>query len=129
LIQKKKQKKRKKVLPKNYDPSVTPDPERWLPLRERSYYRGKRRNKKRDINKGPQGSTAASSAAELDASKPAVSPPSSDVGSPRAGNSAPGTGTAGHVANPPDAVGPRQAKPAAASAKQRPKKKKGGKGW
>ena len=36
-------------LPKNYDPDVIPDPERWLPRRERSYYRGKRKDKKRDI--------------------------------------------------------------------------------
>jgi len=35
-------------LPKNCDPNSTPDPERWLPLRERSYYRGKRKSKKRD---------------------------------------------------------------------------------
>jgi len=35
-------------LPKNCDPNSTPDAERWLPLRERSYYRGKRKNKKRD---------------------------------------------------------------------------------
>ncbi|KAH3785075.1 hypothetical protein DPMN_163158 [Dreissena polymorpha] len=36
-------------LPKNYNPDVTPDPERWLPRRERSYYRGKRKDKKKDI--------------------------------------------------------------------------------
>ena len=36
-------------LPKNYDPDVIPDAERWLPRRERSYYRGKRKDKKRDI--------------------------------------------------------------------------------
>lgn len=35
-------------LPKSCDPNATPDPERWLPLRERSYYRGKRKSKKRD---------------------------------------------------------------------------------
>ncbi|NXX66043.1 SRP72 protein, partial [Spizella passerina] len=32
---KKKKKKKKGKLPKNYDPKVTPDPERWLPMRER----------------------------------------------------------------------------------------------
>ena len=36
-LAKKKPKKRKK-LPKRYDPKVTPDPERWLPRRERSTY-------------------------------------------------------------------------------------------
>lgn len=32
---------RKSKLPKDYDPSKTPDPERWLPLRDRSTYRPK----------------------------------------------------------------------------------------
>ncbi|KAL8721217.1 MAG: hypothetical protein Q9225_002066 [Loekoesia sp. 1 TL-2023] len=32
---------RKSRLPKDYDPSKAPDPERWLPLRERSNYRPK----------------------------------------------------------------------------------------
>lgn len=52
-------------LPKNYDPKVTPDPERWLPMRERSYYRGRKKGKKKDqIGKGTQGATA-SAASEL----------------------------------------------------------------
>lgn len=44
-------------LPKKYDPSSKPDPERWLPLRERSYYRGKRgkRGKQAAVGKGTQG--------------------------------------------------------------------------
>lgn len=37
---------RKSRLPKNYDPSKPPDPERWLPLRERSTYRPKGRKGK-----------------------------------------------------------------------------------
>jgi hypothetical protein len=32
-------------LPKNYNSEVDPDPERWLPKRERSYYKGKRQKK------------------------------------------------------------------------------------
>ena len=32
---------RKSRLPKNYDPAKNPDPERWLPLRDRSSYRPK----------------------------------------------------------------------------------------
>ncbi|KAE8632542.1 hypothetical protein XENTR_v10001573 [Xenopus tropicalis] len=64
-IKKKKKKKKKGKLPKNYDPKVTPDPERWLPMRERSYYRGKKKGKKKDqIGKGTQGATSAA-AAEL----------------------------------------------------------------
>ncbi|KAI8381198.1 uncharacterized protein BYT42DRAFT_604206 [Radiomyces spectabilis] len=51
----KEKKKRKPLLPKkNYDPNQTPDPERWLPARERSTYRVKGKNKKA-ANKGPQG--------------------------------------------------------------------------
>ena len=38
-------------LPKHCDPNSSPDPERWLPLRERSYYRGKRKGKKRDAGR------------------------------------------------------------------------------
>jgi len=49
-----KKKKRKVKLPKNYNPAIPLDLERWLPLRERSYYKGKRR-KKNAIGKGTQG--------------------------------------------------------------------------
>ncbi|CAG8463295.1 8731_t:CDS:10 [Paraglomus occultum] len=52
----KKKHKRKPLLPKNYDPNVPPDPERWLPKRERSTFRGKR---KKQINKGSQGAAVA----------------------------------------------------------------------
>lgn len=54
----KKKKKRKVRLPKNYDPNTTPDKERWLPLRERSYYKGRRNKKKAGIGKGTQGSVS-----------------------------------------------------------------------
>uniref|UniRef100_A0AAX7U0M5 Signal recognition particle subunit SRP72 n=1 Tax=Astatotilapia calliptera TaxID=8154 RepID=A0AAX7U0M5_ASTCA len=102
---KKKKKKKKGKLPKNYDPKVTPDPERWLPMKERSYYRGKKKGKKKDqIGKGTQGATAGASA-ELDASKTASSPPTS----PRPGSQKPSS--------------------SGATRKKAPqKKKKGGKG-
>uniref|UniRef100_A0A667XR41 Signal recognition particle subunit SRP72 n=1 Tax=Myripristis murdjan TaxID=586833 RepID=A0A667XR41_9TELE len=62
---KKKRKKKKGKLPKNFDPKVAPDLERWLPMRERSYYRGKKKGKKKEqIGKGTQGATAGA-AAEL----------------------------------------------------------------
>jgi signal recognition particle subunit SRP72 len=38
---KKAKKIRKNRIPKDYDPSKTPDPERWLPLKDRSTYRPK----------------------------------------------------------------------------------------
>ncbi|XP_048826472.1 signal recognition particle subunit SRP72 [Brienomyrus brachyistius] len=114
---KKKRKKKKGKLPKNYDPKVTPDPERWLPMRERSYYRGRKKGKKKEqVGKGTQGTTSGATA-ELDASKMASSPPTS----PRPGTAAPSS----------TAVPPRQQKPAASGAtrKKAPqKKKKGGKG-
>uniref|UniRef100_A0AAY4CJ29 Signal recognition particle subunit SRP72 n=1 Tax=Denticeps clupeoides TaxID=299321 RepID=A0AAY4CJ29_9TELE len=107
-------------LPKNYDPKSTPDPERWLPMRERSYYRGRKKGKKKEqVGKGTQGTTSAASA-ELDASKTASSPPTS----PRPGSgSAPASVAVGNV------VPPRQQKPAPSTRKKQPqKKKKGGKG-
>ncbi|KAM4732456.1 LOW QUALITY PROTEIN: signal recognition particle subunit SRP72 [Anableps anableps] len=120
---KKKKKKKKGKLPKNYDPKATPDPERWLPMRERSYYRGKKKGKKKEqIGKGTQGATAGASA-ELDASKTASSPPTS----PRPG-SATGSSTAPSGSG---VVPPRQQKPSSSGAtrKKAPqKKKKGGKG-
>ncbi|NWS81856.1 SRP72 protein, partial [Toxostoma redivivum] len=117
---KKKKKKKKGKLPKNYDPKVTPDPERWLPMRERSYYRGRKKGKKKDqVGKGTQGSTTAGSS-ELDASRTASSPPTS----PR-----PGSGAA--VSATSNVIPPRHQKPAGAPAtkkKQQQKKKKGAKG-
>ncbi|CAJ0931719.1 unnamed protein product [Ranitomeya imitator] len=112
-------------LPKNYDPKVAPDPERWLPMRERSYYRGKKKGKKKEqIGKGTQGATSAVTA-ELDASKTASSPPTS----PRPGvaaTNAPSTANS-------NVVPPRHQKPVGAAGtkkKQQQKKKKGGRsGW
>ncbi|KFU88291.1 Signal recognition particle 72 kDa protein, partial [Chaetura pelagica] len=117
---KKKKKKKKGKLPKNYDPKVTPDPERWLPMRERSYYRGRKKGKKKDqVGKGTQGSTTAGSS-ELDASKTASSPPTS-----------PRPGSAAAVSATSNVIPPRHQKPAGAPAtkkKQQQKKKKGAKG-
>ncbi|RXM27185.1 Signal recognition particle subunit SRP72 [Acipenser ruthenus] len=59
---KKKKKKKKGKLPKNCDAKATPDPERWLPIRERSYYRGKKKGKKKEqVGKGTQGATSGAS--------------------------------------------------------------------
>lgn len=46
---------RKSRLPKDYDPNKTPDPERWLPLRERSTYRPKGRKAKQRAAERTQG--------------------------------------------------------------------------
>ncbi|KAG5845468.1 hypothetical protein ANANG_G00139440 [Anguilla anguilla] len=119
---KKKTKKKKSKLPKNYDPKATPDPERWLPMRERTYYRGRKKGKKKEqVGKGTQGATSGA-ASDLDASKTASSPPTS----PR-----PGSAAAAAAAPSSNVVPPRQQKPAASGAtrkKPQQKKKKGGKG-
>jgi len=39
---------RKSKLPKDYDPNKKPDPERWLPLRDRSTYKPKKKKGKKD---------------------------------------------------------------------------------
>lgn len=54
-IKMKKQRKRKPILPKNYDPEAQPDPERWLPKYLRSGYKSNKRGKKGAGMKGPQG--------------------------------------------------------------------------
>ncbi|KAE8340878.1 hypothetical protein BDV24DRAFT_58538 [Aspergillus arachidicola] len=46
---------RKSRLPKDYDASKTPDPERWLPLRDRSSYRPKGRKGKQRAAERTQG--------------------------------------------------------------------------
>lgn len=54
----KKRKKRKPKYPKTFNPDGENgpiDPERWIPLRDRTYYKGKRRDKKGKIGKGNQG--------------------------------------------------------------------------
>lgn len=62
LIQKKKAKrKRKGKLPKNYDPHMPPDPERWLPRHERTGYRKKKDRRNKDIGKGTQGAATGAS--------------------------------------------------------------------
>ena len=72
VVKEKKKPKRKPRLPKNYDANVPSDPERWLPLRERSYYRRSRRKGVAATVRGSQGIGAVSAALmnQLDASKP-----------------------------------------------------------
>lgn len=55
--------KRKIILPKNFDPKVPPDPERWLPKQERSAYKKKlnKKHRDRDIGRGTQGAVSSAS--------------------------------------------------------------------
>uniref|UniRef100_A0A8C8JK83 Signal recognition particle subunit SRP72 n=1 Tax=Oncorhynchus tshawytscha TaxID=74940 RepID=A0A8C8JK83_ONCTS len=113
-------------LPKNYDQTANPDQERWLPMRERTYYRGRKKGKKKEqVGKGTQGATSGA-ASDLDASKTANSPPTS----PRPGSAQASASTSAPAAS--NVVPPRQQKPATAgpgARKKAPqKKKKGGKG-
>lgn len=58
--------KKKTRLGKNYDPNVKPDPERWLPMRDRSYYKPKgRKNKKRAADSTQGGAVAESETLNL----------------------------------------------------------------
>ncbi|KAJ3315723.1 Signal recognition particle core component [Blyttiomyces sp. JEL0837] len=50
--------RKKKRLPKNHDPNVKPDPERWLPKRERSAFKKKNQPKNAAL-KGAQGTAVA----------------------------------------------------------------------
>lgn len=58
---KKAKKKRMRHLPKNYDPAVKPDPERWLPKYERTGYKKKRDRRVKEIIKGSQGTASGQS--------------------------------------------------------------------
>jgi len=51
----KKSRKTKPRLPKDYDASKKPDPERWLPMRDRSYYKPKGRKEKKKAAAATQG--------------------------------------------------------------------------
>ena len=64
---KKPSKIRKSRIPKDYDPNKTPDPERWLPLRDRSTYRPKGKKGKARANLLSQG---AAPAGDSDGSRP-----------------------------------------------------------
>ncbi|GAB7360229.1 hypothetical protein MBLNU230_g7989t1 [Neophaeotheca triangularis] len=61
---------RKSRLPKDYDPSKTPDPERWLPLRDRSSYRPKGKKGKQKAAAMSQGAVGAGEG--VDGSRPAT---------------------------------------------------------
>ncbi|XGW08313.1 hypothetical protein V3C99_010991 [Haemonchus contortus] len=94
---KNRKRKRKIKLPKNYDPNVPPDPERWLPKQERAAYKKRqKKNRDRDIGRGTQGSAATNPNVEYVTASPSSPAPM-----------------------PTMPEGPRQLRP-----KQQPKKKK-----
>ncbi|KAL2635678.1 hypothetical protein R1flu_007157 [Riccia fluitans] len=65
-VRPKKKRKRKPLYPKNFDPAKPgppPDPERWLPKRERSSFKPKKKRGAAEKVRGAQGSSAAANAA------------------------------------------------------------------
>ncbi|XP_028772228.1 signal recognition particle subunit SRP72-like [Neltuma alba] len=79
----KKKRKRKPRYPKGFDPAnpgPPPDPERWLPKRERSSYRPKRKDKRAAQVRGSQGSVSRDKQ-ESGASSNSTNPKSNQVGS------------------------------------------------
>lgn len=58
---------RKSRLPKDYDPSKTPDSERWLPLKDRSTYRPKGRKGRQKVAEKTQGGVGGEKGAEAKA--------------------------------------------------------------
>lgn len=114
----KKKKKKKKRLPKNYDPAIEPDPERWVPLRERSYYKGRRKDRKKGVGTGTQGSSNIS-ADNLDMS---AKPSSTAAGSSTPASPKPGTA----AVNSPKPASSGARPKAKQTARNRKKKGKGG---
>merc|ERR1712183_1134813 len=106
---KKRKRKHKKRLPKTYDSNVDPDPERWVPRRERTGYRKTRKERRKGEKfTGAQGN-AAGQAETYDYSKKVAASQGATPKSPAA------------VQQPTPSAGPRKSKP-------QPKgKKKGGK--
>ncbi|XP_039266690.2 signal recognition particle subunit SRP72-like [Styela clava] len=117
--EKKKRKRKKKRLPQNYDPAIEPDPERWIPLRERSYYKGRRKDRKKGVGTGTQGSSTIS-ADSLDMSKQSTT---QTAGSTTPASPKPGTAA---VNSPKPSSGARPK--TKQTARNRKKKGKGG-GW
>jgi len=118
-LKRKRRKRKKGKLPKNYNPEVDPDPERWLPRWERSTFKPKRQKRGTStVGKGTQGAVGG-------ADQPA-SPKPNSVSSPKAGSST--TSPKSGASNPttPNVVPPRQQKP---GSKAKSKKNKKGGGW
>lgn len=65
LAKAKKVRKKKPLLPQNFDASKKPDPERWLPMRDRSYYKPKGKKGKAKVAAATQGGPVADESLEL----------------------------------------------------------------
>ncbi|KAI8816789.1 uncharacterized protein EV422DRAFT_269307 [Fimicolochytrium jonesii] len=103
--------KRKPILPKNFDPNVKPDPERWIPKRDRAAFARKGKGKK-DIGRGSQGAAL-------------VGGGIGGTGSANIGGSARSSVTAKETPPPASPAVPPQPAPAGLSVGPAKKKKKG----
>nr|CAB3266574.1 signal recognition particle subunit SRP72-like [Phallusia mammillata] len=118
----KKKKKKKNPAPKNFIAGYTADPERWLPLRERSYYKGRRKDRRKGgVGKGTQGSHFGSSD-NYDMSHKPASATAQAPNSPKPGSDASGSQGNTPISSP---------KPTQVRGKKpiNKKKKKGKGGW
>nr|XP_002130413.1 signal recognition particle subunit SRP72-like [Ciona intestinalis] len=126
IIKTKKRKKKKNPKPQNFRENYTPDDERWLPLRERSYYKGRRKDRKKGgVGKGTQGGANTGVADVYDMShktSAAVAPNSPKPGS---------TGSGSHGNTPINSPKPTHVKGVKGkkSGGGGKKKKKGKGGW
>lgn len=79
----KKKRKRKIRLPKNFNPNVEPDPERWLPKRERAGFRKPKRDRRKGEKfTGAQGTSAGQSEVYDYSSKKGATPKAGAAKSP-----------------------------------------------
>ncbi|KAG0556540.1 hypothetical protein KC19_11G061100 [Ceratodon purpureus] len=87
-VKTKKKRKRKPLYPKGFDPAnpgPPPDPERWLPRKERSSYRPKKGKRNQAPIRGSQGSVSRDKSSDLSAT--ASNGPSADSGKSAGGKS------------------------------------------
>lgn len=92
--QAKKKRERKNRLPKNYVEGKEIDKERWLPLRERSYYKPdkKKKGSKRNIAQGSGGGTGATQGGRVENENSAVDSAQTKVVATPAGGGGSGSG-------------------------------------
>jgi signal recognition particle subunit SRP72 len=86
-VKTKKKRKRKPLYPKGFDPAnpgPPPDPERWLPRKERSSYRPKKGKRNQAPIRGSQGSVSREKSGDLNAA--ASNGPSADSGKTAGGS-------------------------------------------
>jgi len=140
VVKSKKKKKKKNPTPKNFQPDYVPDPERWIPLRDRSTYKRRRKDKRKGVMmKGSQGGGTAANADIYDMSaKPTVSHKTAQSSTSKqqaggASTSGAAAGGSSQGATPTDSPKPQKQAGGAGTKKGGKKggkkKRRGGGGW